>query len=94
MEGYLDKGMRSPMAQGRSTKVISLIEWIRTSRLPTSSPSPAPSRCRALHNTRVKRLRCKAAQGLDQSRFRAIPSALYMQSTGSSWFHPKSHFPM
>ena len=27
------KGIQTPMAQGRSTKIISMIEWIRTSRL-------------------------------------------------------------
>ena len=31
--GYLEKGIETPMAQGRSTKIISMIEWIRTSRL-------------------------------------------------------------
>jgi len=35
-----EKGIQSPMAQGRSTKVISVIEWIRTSRLSIqNSPS-------------------------------------------------------
>ena len=33
MLGYLEKGIQNPVAQGRSTKVISMIEWIRTSRL-------------------------------------------------------------
>jgi len=31
--GYLEKGIQTPMAQGRSTKIISMIKWIRTSRL-------------------------------------------------------------
>ena len=31
--GFLGKGTRTPMAQGRSTKVIPMIQWIRTSRL-------------------------------------------------------------
>ena len=31
--GYLEKGMQTTMAQGRSTKIISMIKWIRTSRL-------------------------------------------------------------
>ena len=31
--GYLEKGIQTPMAQGRSTKIISMIRWIRTSRL-------------------------------------------------------------
>ena len=31
--GYLEKGIQTPMAQDRSTKVISMIKWIRTSRL-------------------------------------------------------------
>ena len=33
MYGYLEKGIQIPMAQGRSTKIISMIKWIRTSRL-------------------------------------------------------------
>jgi len=32
-KGYLKKGIQIPMAQGRSTKVISMIKRIRTSRL-------------------------------------------------------------
>ena len=35
MSGHLEKGIHTPMAQGRSTKIISMIEWIRTSRLLT-----------------------------------------------------------
>ena len=31
--GYLKKGIQTLMAQGRSTKIILLIKWIRTSRL-------------------------------------------------------------
>ena len=30
---YLEKGIQTPMAQGLSTKIISMIKWIRTSRL-------------------------------------------------------------
>ena len=33
MEGYLEKGIQTPMAQGRSTKIMSTIKWIRTSGL-------------------------------------------------------------
>ena len=33
MLGYLEKGMQIPMAQGRSTRIISMMKWIRTSRL-------------------------------------------------------------
>ena len=29
----MEKGIQTPMAQGRSTKIISMITWIRTSRL-------------------------------------------------------------
>ena len=29
--GYLQKGIQTPMAQGRSTNIISMIRWIRTS---------------------------------------------------------------
>ena len=28
-----DEGVQTPMAQGRSTKIISMIKWIRTSKL-------------------------------------------------------------
>ena len=31
--GYLEKGIQTPMAQGRSTKIITMIKWIRTIRL-------------------------------------------------------------
>ena len=31
--GFLDKGIQTPMAQGRSAKIVSMIKWIRTSRL-------------------------------------------------------------
>ena len=31
--GYLKKGVQTPMAQGRSTEIVSMIKWIRTSRL-------------------------------------------------------------
>ena len=31
--GHQKKGIQAPMAQGRSTKVISMIKWIRTNRL-------------------------------------------------------------
>jgi len=31
--GYIEKGVQTPMAQGRSTKIILMISWIRTSRL-------------------------------------------------------------
>jgi len=33
MQGYLEKGIQTPRSQGRSTKIISMIKWIRTSRL-------------------------------------------------------------
>jgi len=38
MEVYLEKGIQTPMAQGRSTKIISMIKWIRTSRLSIKNP--------------------------------------------------------
>ena len=37
MCGYLKKGIQTPMAQGRSTKIISMIKWIRTRRLSRKS---------------------------------------------------------
>ena len=33
MYGYLEKGIQTPVAQGRSTRTISMIKWTRTSRL-------------------------------------------------------------
>ena len=30
---FLQKGIQTPMAQGRSTEIITMIKWIRTSRL-------------------------------------------------------------
>ena len=33
----LEMGIQTPMAQGRPTKIISMIRWIRTSRLPIKS---------------------------------------------------------
>ena len=44
-EGYLEKGIQTPMARGRSTSIISMIHRIRTSRLPmknTLSHTGAP----------------------------------------------------
>jgi len=35
--GYLEKGIHILMALGRSTKVISMIKWTRTSRLSTKN---------------------------------------------------------
>ena len=43
--GYLQKGIQTPMAQGRSTNIISKMKWIRTSRLSMkNSLSSAPAR--------------------------------------------------
>jgi hypothetical protein len=33
MHGYLQKIFLTPVAHGRFTKIISIIEWIRTNRL-------------------------------------------------------------
>jgi hypothetical protein len=35
--GFDEKGIQIPMAQGRSTTTISMIEWIRTSRFSTKN---------------------------------------------------------
>ena len=35
--GYLEKKILIPMAQGRSIKIISMIKWIRTSRMSTNN---------------------------------------------------------
>ena len=54
---YLKRGIQTPMAQGRSTKIISMMKWIRSSRLSikkyisrmhlpaTPQASPASSAC-------------------------------------------------
>ena len=31
-QGYLEKAIQTPMAQGRSTEIISMMKWIETSR--------------------------------------------------------------
>ena len=36
MQGYPEKGIQALMAQGRSTEIISMIEWIQTSRMSTT----------------------------------------------------------
>jgi hypothetical protein len=33
IQGYLERGIQTPMSQGRSTQIISMIKWIRTRRL-------------------------------------------------------------
>ena len=40
ISGYLVKGIENSMAQGRSTKTISMIKWIRTSRLSIKNSLP------------------------------------------------------
>ena len=32
-QGYLEKGIQTPVAQGRSTKIIPMIMWTRAGRL-------------------------------------------------------------
>ena len=41
---HLEKGVQTPMAQGRSTKIISMIQWIRTSRLSIKNSPFSPAR--------------------------------------------------
>jgi hypothetical protein len=43
MQGYLEKRTQTPMAHGRSAKIISMIKWIWTSRLSTNKSFPAGS---------------------------------------------------
>ena len=33
MQGYLEKGIQSPVTQGQFTKIISMTKWTRNSRL-------------------------------------------------------------
>ena len=39
--GGCGRGIQAPMAHGRSTKIISMIKWIRTSRLSIKNSLPA-----------------------------------------------------
>ena len=43
MYGYLKQGSRNPMAQGRSTTIVSMIKWIRTIRSSTNNSLSDPS---------------------------------------------------
>ena len=42
MSGYLEKGIQTPMAQGRSTKIILRIEWVRNSWLSIKNSLAGP----------------------------------------------------
>ena len=42
ISGYLEKGIQTRMAQGRSTKIISLIKLFRTTRLSIKNPAHVP----------------------------------------------------
>ena len=44
IQGYLEKGIQTPMAQGRSTKNISMMNWIWTSRLSVKNSLSTPER--------------------------------------------------
>ena len=40
ISGYLEQGIQTSMAQGRSTEIILIIKWIRTSRLSINNSLP------------------------------------------------------
>ena len=42
-EADLDRQVQTPMAQGRSTKIISMIKWIWTSRLSIKNSLSRPA---------------------------------------------------
>ena len=48
---YLEKEIHPPLAQGRSTKIISVIKWIRTSRLSIKSSLSANGGLPIFHST-------------------------------------------
>ena len=50
IQSYLEKGIQTPVAQGRSTKIISMIKWTRTRRLSIKiSLSVTSHACRLLY---------------------------------------------
>ena len=49
----LGKGIQTPMAQGRSTQIISTIKWIRTSRLSIKNPLSLWAGFDAAHDPRT-----------------------------------------
>ena len=56
MQGYLEKGVQTLMAQGWSTEAISMIKWIRTSKLSmTDSLSVGLDRVVPLQGAPLKR---------------------------------------
>ena len=60
MSGHLEKGIQPPMAQGRSTKIITMIKWIRANRLSIKN-SPSLDRCRICGRSQES----SASAGLD-----------------------------
>ena len=60
MSGYLEKGIRTPMAQGRSTKFLSTIKWIRASRLSIKKSLPPAARGAGALEKEVRELRIEA----------------------------------
>ena len=49
IEGYLQKVIQTPMAQGRSTTIISMIMWIRTSKLPIQNSLSLATNTKSQH---------------------------------------------
>jgi len=85
MSDYLEKGIQTPMAQGRSTKIISMIKWSRTSRLSTKN---SLSLKRAIWSRRRRRTcrprssqgaRC-ARKGLQELRLDQVASPILLMS--------------
>ena len=83
MQGYLEKGIRTPMAQGRSTKFISTSKWIRTSGLSIKN-----SLCLWSRTSGEKR----GCSGASAGYCRACECArLSSHSWGSSTLNPSPH---
>ena len=53
MLGYMEKGIQTPMAQGLSTKIISMIKWIRTIRLSIKTSLSLSLACRRVQSGRA-----------------------------------------
>ena len=75
-------GSQTPMAQGRSTEIVSMIQWIRTSRLSIKKYlSPPPALPLRVQGVRVSLEECSGCrvQGLG---FRVQDSGFRVQGSG------------
>ena len=58
----MEKRMQTPMAQGRSTKIILMIKWIQTSRLPIRTFARQQMGARALRI--ISKVRARRSESL------------------------------